>query len=356
MSLSPAIDHDTTSELAQRWDALKAEQPKLRIRDAALKLGVSEVELLATQVGKSATRLRPEFKAIFEALPSLGRVMALTRNDWAVIEKHGAYDNVDIGDHVGLVLDPEIDLRLFMGRYHSVYAIDQEDQRGRPLRGLQMFGPDGDAIHKIYLRTEEGVAPWRALVERFAHDDQSQGQSVSAAQAPPAPASDEDIDVAGFQQAWLDMQDTHEFFALLRRFGVSRTQGLRLAPQGHAIPIDVSALDRALVLASQRELPIMVFVGNSGCIEIHTGPVQKIVEMGDWVNVMDPDFNLHVNRTGLTRAWIVRKPTADGVVTSLEVFSDTEHPVAMLFGARKPGIPEDERWRELVSALLDSEA
>lgn len=38
--------HDpTTSDLAQRWTKLKNAEPKLRIRDAAARLGVSEMEL-----------------------------------------------------------------------------------------------------------------------------------------------------------------------------------------------------------------------------------------------------------------------------------------------------------------------
>jgi hypothetical protein len=37
----------------------------------------------------------------------------------------------------------------------------------------------------------------------------------------------------------------------------------------------------------------MCFVGNRGCIQIHTGPVKNIKIMGPWLNVMDPGFNLH---------------------------------------------------------------
>jgi hypothetical protein len=41
-------------------------------------------------------------------------------------------------------------------------------------------------------------------------------------------------------------------------------------------------------------MPVMIFVGNMGCIQIHGGPVEKIVPMGPWINVMDPRFNLHL--------------------------------------------------------------
>jgi putative hemin transport protein len=95
----------------------------------------------------------------------------------------------------------------------------------------------------------------------------------------------------------------------------------------------------------------MVFVGNPGCIQIHTGPVARIVPMGPWINVMDPGFNLHLRADHVREAWVVRKPTSDGIVTSLELFDATGETIALLFGARKPGKPEDERWRELVAGL-----
>ena len=44
--------------LAQRWEKLRAEQPKLQVRDAARALGVSEAELLATGIGKTVTLLK----------------------------------------------------------------------------------------------------------------------------------------------------------------------------------------------------------------------------------------------------------------------------------------------------------
>ena len=47
----------------------------------------------------------------------------------------------------------------------------------------------------------------------------------------------------------------------------------------------------------------------------------------------------------IDEAWVVRKPTEDGVVTSLELFDAQGEAIATLFGKRKPGIPEIEDWR-----------
>ncbi|HEX2616191.1 MAG TPA: ChuX/HutX family heme-like substrate-binding protein, partial [Flavobacteriales bacterium] len=89
MMQAPATTN--TAELKQRWDDLVAQQPRMRIRNAAQALGVSEVELLATRIGDGVTRLRPAFKEILSGVPALGRVMALTRNDDVVHERKGEY-------------------------------------------------------------------------------------------------------------------------------------------------------------------------------------------------------------------------------------------------------------------------
>ena len=67
-----------TNNLKSQWAKLKAESPNLRIRNAAEKLGVSEAALVATQVGETVTRLRPEFSAILSDIEKLEKVMALT--------------------------------------------------------------------------------------------------------------------------------------------------------------------------------------------------------------------------------------------------------------------------------------
>jgi iron complex transport system ATP-binding protein len=92
----------------------KAENPKVRIRKAAKQLGVSEAELVACGIGQTAIRLEGDFREMLKDVPSLGYVMALTRNDHVVHERKGVYEQVSFDNHVGLVLGEDIDLRLFM--------------------------------------------------------------------------------------------------------------------------------------------------------------------------------------------------------------------------------------------------
>ncbi len=340
-----------TNNLKSQWDALKAENPHVRIRNAAEKLGVSEAELLATQIGETVTRLRPEFSTILSEIEKLGKVMALTRNDECVHERKGVYLNPDFNSpHAGLFVGEDIDLRIFLGHWAKAYAVAEKSEHG-DRKSLQFFGKDGLAIHKIYLTKDSNEAAFDALVTQYTSDDQSPEETTIAVPLNIDEKSDSEIDIDGFKAAWENLKDTHEFFGMLRKFGVTRTQALRLAPEKFTQKLDKDSIVKMLEGASQSKLPIMVFVGNRGNIQIHTGPVRKTMWHGDWFNVMDPDFNMHLDMSKIAQTWVVKKPTEDGEVTAIEVFNEMGEIIVQFFGKRKPGIPELIEWKELVATL-----
>jgi putative hemin transport protein len=340
---------DTATGLKQRWEALLAEQPGMRIRNAAQRLGVSEAELLATRIGQGVVRLRPEHRAILAAVPALGRVMALTRNDDAVHERKGAYLNPQLNEGpVGLFVGPDIDLRIFWHAWAEVFAVEETGKDG-VRRSIQCFAADGEAIHKVYLLPESDHQAFEALVGRFRSSDQHPDTVVRpfAPERPEQP--DTAVDAEALRAGWLALKDTHDFHLLLRQHGVSRTQALRLAPSGdYAVAVAPSAFRASVEQAAGTQCPMMVFVGNRGMLQVHTGPVQRLMDVPEWFNVVDPDFNLHVREAAIAQAWVVRKPSADGIITALECYDAKGGLLVQLFGKRKPGIPELEQWRGLV--------
>lgn len=339
------------TDLAARREKLLAAEPKLRAYDVAQKLGVGEAALLPIDDSAVVTRLKPEFAAMLARFKELGRVMALTRNESVVHERKGVYQNFSAeGGHVGLVLGPDIDLRLFLGQWKLGYAVAPKDAQRRP--SLQFFDASGDAVHKVHALEDTDMAVWNRLVADFAASAEIEAPVFTARAAKKAEKPDAEIDAKALRDGWKSLKDTHEFFGLVRKVGASRLQAMRLAGTELAQPLAASDLRATLELASAGGTSIMVFVGNPGCIQIHTGPVSKIVPMGTWINVMDPTFNLHLREDRIGSVWLVRKPTEDGVVTSVEVFDKQGENIAMLFGARKPGKPELPEWRALAESLV----
>lgn len=337
--------------LKEQWSNLLKDNPGMRIRNAANELGCSEVELLAINIGDGVVRLRPEFEEILIRIESLGYVMALTRNDFAVHERKGVYKNWSSGPHASLFVGEEIDLRLFLKQWTSAFSVSEGN--GENVRkSLQFFGKDGEAVHKIYLTEKSNIQNYDLLVSDFIHSDQSIEQKVEVAMTAPKEMPDDMVDVTGFRNEWLNLKDTHDFYMLLGKYRLSRTQALRLAPEGdYAKKVSNDALRKAFVLAVENRIPIMVFVGNKGSIQIHTGEIHNLLDRGEWFNVIDPEFNLHLKENAIHSTWVVRKPTVDGMVTSLELFSDSGELIATIFGKRKPGLPELEEWRELIRGI-----
>ncbi|WP_316041967.1 ChuX/HutX family heme-like substrate-binding protein, partial [Bordetella pertussis] len=150
--------------LRQRNDELAASQPGQRARNLAQALGVSEAEWIAAGCnGARVTALRGKPQAIFRDLGELGEVMALTRNDWCVHERHGRYEDIQAEGPVGLVLGPDIDLRVFFNCWASAWAVEQDGHTS-----LQFFDGAGVAVHKVYRTEATDGAAWEALVARYA--------------------------------------------------------------------------------------------------------------------------------------------------------------------------------------------
>jgi putative hemin transport protein len=348
------VDLSEPTPLAQQWQAFKNENPTVRIRNAATEMGVSEGDLVATSCGDSVTRIDGDWGKLLKKLPKLGEVLVITRNDNAVHEKVGKFAKVSVQPSHGLVVNREIDLRIFFGNWHFGFAVTEKTKKG-PRYSLQFFDLTGTSVHKVYLTDNSNKEEYDTLVHQFISYDQQPVITTSKAPAPKVARADSDVDVDAFRAHWRAMQDTHDFMGLLREFDVARTQALRLAGDDLASQVPTTAFENALKSAAETGLSIMVFVGNRGCIQIHTGPVERVVRAQGWLNVLDPGFDLHVKDQEIAEAWIVRKPTRDGIVTSLELFDADGQEILLMFGERKPGVKELPEWASLAESLVNSE-
>lgn len=345
--MSDTVEAD---DLLAREAALHKGSRPLRMRDAAEALGVSEAALLeARRAGGSVVRLREPFADLLRRMPEAGDVLALTRNDACVIESRGTFPPPEIEGLMGQTVGA-IDLRLFLRNWRFGYAFREEPEAG-PRTGLLFFDAAGTAVHKIYGPTP-ALAP---LVADFADEDAAPAEFASAAFVPIPDAAaerpDAEIDRAGFVAAWGALRHTHEFFGLLRRFGVGRAQAMRLATPDFTRPVAAAAARAVLEAVSGGAMPVMVFVGNPGCVQIHSGLVHRVEVMGPWLNVLDPAFNLHLREDRITGAWVVRKPSANGDIHSLELYDAAGAVFCQVFGQRLAGEREREDWRALVSGI-----
>ena len=354
--------------LLDQWNALRAQQPKLQTRDAARQLNVSEAELLATGIGTTVVRLRDSEHApreIMRRALDLGKVMALSRNENGVIETTGvasrikredetALDSADDSERqarmlniAGGYLGGPIDLRFQFVQWKYAFAVTQPGRDGLVNRSLQFFDASGNAVHKLYVRSEAGVPVFDKIVADFRHARQDARLGVTAAVPKTAEKPDSEIDVSEFRNAWTDMTDVHQFNRIVSEFKLTREQAMRLAPSGMATRVTPLAVRNLLEGAAKQGVAIMAFVGNGAVTQIYSGKIDKVMALDGWFNVLDPDFNLHLRDSAFKSGYVVRRAG----ITSVEFYDDRGDLVVTFFGVRTPGKPQPQAWIDLANGL-----
>jgi len=335
--------------LKDKWLAFHSENPRVRIRDAARQLATTEAEILAAFAGSSVIRFESKFAELWKRMPELGYIMALTRNESCVHERKGVFDKVGINSrHVGVVVGTDIDMRMFFERWAFAFAVF-DNEAAAFKKSIQVFDQQGTAVVKIFLQENSNHEAFESLVREFEDTIQLPGLAIKPAE-PAKVYNDDEVDVAAFRQDWSALKDTHDFFPMLKKHNVSRLHALRIAGE-FTRQVANDQVKHLLQQAAEKEIEIMVFVANHGNIQIHTGPVKKIVEIPGWINVMDAAFNLHLKLDDIASTWVVKKPTTDGMIHSLESYDANGNLVVQFFGKRKPGTPELPAWTELVTGL-----
>ncbi|MBZ9698842.1 MULTISPECIES: hemin-degrading factor [unclassified Mesorhizobium] len=329
----------------------RTDNPKARERDLAAQLGISEAELVAAHCGDGVVRVEPRVNDLLTGLEAVGEVMALTRNESAVHEKIGVYDKVVTGNHNAMVLGENIDLRIFPKIWAHGFAVEKRD--GDDIRrSLQFFDAAGDAVHKVHLRPASSLHAYQKLVASLESPNQEPTIDISG------PVLDEESEAGAstaslddLRDRWSRLTDVHQFFGMLKTLKLSRRQAVRMVGQDYAWLLDNDAVRAMFHHAAESEMPIMCFVGNRGCIQIHSGPIKSIKPMGPWINVLDETFHLHLRTDHIHEVWAVRKPTNDGHVTSLEVYAANGDMIIQFFGKRHEGESERDDWRFLAEHL-----
>lgn len=327
--------------------------PGMRSRDLAETLGISEAELVASRCGDSVTRIAAHPDAVMGAAQTLGEVMALTRNTSCVHEKVGRYDNYHPGEHAAMVLTEEVDLRIFPSHWQHAFMVERaagDDIR----RSLQVFDAAGDAVHKIFLRDGSDLVAWDAAKASLATDNQSPGCNTEARKPVEAPKSAPDkSDI--LRKEWARLTDTHQFLRLASKLKMNRLGAYRIAGTPFVRALVPRAASTMLERVRDAGIEVMVFVGNRGCIQIHTGPVKTLKPMGPWQNVMDPGFNLHLRSDHVAEVWAVEKPTQRGPAISVEAFDADGGLIFQVFGVGKDGRDSRADWAEIVAGLTSLE-
>src|SRR5690606_14214511 len=147
------------------------------------------------------------------------------------------------------------------------FAVEKRDG-DEVRRSLQFFDARGDAVFKVHTRPGTDLAAWQKLIDSLVVEDQSQTAEVKAP-APKAENSNISVPVDELRDRWSRMTDTHQFALLLRDMKLPHHTAVASVGEDYAWQIDNSSVVSMMEQSAAQELPIMVFVGSRGCIQIH---------------------------------------------------------------------------------------
>ncbi len=272
----------------------------MRDRDLADSLGISEAQLVAADVGDTVTRITADLDRVMPAIGRLGEVMALTRNESCVIEKVGDYDNYTPGPHASLIVNEEIDLRMFPKHWVHGFAIEQETERG-PRRTIQVFDAAGDAVHKVFLREASNLAAWPEIVEELKIEDQSNTLVVEPRKST-EPAKGDPDKAEKLREEWDKITDTHQFLIMTRRLKMNRLGAYRIAGEPYARRLENSVIEELLNKAAETATPIMVFVGNMAALKFTPDRSKRSPKWGRGSTFLIPGLICTCARTTLPRS------------------------------------------------------
>ncbi|GGF03800.1 heme ABC transporter ATP-binding protein [Flavobacterium limi] len=330
--------------LKERFISYRDQHPGKPLWRIAETLGVTEAELLFLGLDENVILLRPEMEAILERIEDLGLVKGVTYNKNCETERIGVYRNFSKEEYTTLFLGEDIDLRIFAGRWKFALAVEEKGKES-----LQFFDANGKTVHQIYLTGGSYRQVYLDLVNEFKQKDQSAPVIEKTIRKHIQERRDAEIDISDFHQAWNNMQDTHEFFGLVKRFGLTRMQALRLAPLSRARQVSLESFRRTILHCSNTKVPVMMFTANEGCVQINTGELSNVNTNGAWLTLTELSGGVtKLNEDAVHSVWHVVKPTADGDVNSLELYGANGDMIVQFFGERKPGKAELESWKKAV--------
>ena len=352
---------EKNTELWQNYQTLKAQTPMLFPTEGAAALGISEFELMLAS--PYSQYIGGQCRAVLKQFERFGQLESIVRNELAVHEKTAAYHNLKLGEKMGLALNVGgLDLRFFMWQWQHMLAVTDTTRPDKPSYSIQFYDGQGAAIDKIYLRemSVENIASWQEMIaEQLQSVDANVNELVLEAQTPLNEWSYKaltDNARQQLQQGWQEMTDVHQFHGLLKKLDIDRASSYQQAPEQMTQQLDISAVEALFAQARNIECPIMIFVGNSGMVQIQTGTVKTLKRMGDWFNILDKDhndFTLHLKDKALAQVWCVKRPTKDGIVTCIEGFDRYGVSVFSVFGQRIEGKPELKEWQNIVANVVE---
>ena len=286
--------------LKKRWNdfRLNPDNQKIRIRDAANRLDVSEAELLSTEIDNISTFYLDvkDIQLFMDSLLALDEIMLLIRNDYVVHEKIVRVKDIAIESNLIYFKNETKDV-LLETDLRSIKHIffEKKMHAGRELRSFQFFNGHGNSILKVYLKGK-----LKDCFDRIAYK-----YKVDYNYELQKPA---DLKV-------LVVKRNINFQFLDKESSFNQQEK----------KIENNILRDVFTKASKGNIPIQIHGVGLNFIQYHRGNIKNIIDYGPWINVIDKKFNIHILEGKLTDSILFKYSQNNRTYYSVEFFDSNKN-------------------------------
>tara|TARA_B100000700_G_scaffold103666_1_gene117048 strand:- start:7587 stop:8537 length:951 start_codon:yes stop_codon:yes gene_type:complete len=284
-----------------------SDNQKLRIRDIANKLNVSEAELLSIQIGDSIKILSINNFDIFfnELLSKIDKVMFLIRSDFVVHEKNVLTSELRYTNNQFINQKDSFPLLSFDVDKISFIFYEIKEHNNRKLRSFQFFDKTGNSVFKIYLKGKNKIEfDQIASNYKFDYNYEVQKQGVYKSQS--------SLELLSYKTDLLHFTDCVNSVKRILKF----------------------SLRDILKVSSQESIPIQIHAFGIGCVQYHRDSIKNVVDYGPWINIIDKSFNIHVLENKISNSCLLEHLSDNKKIYSLD-FYDVNKNLVLGFSALK---------------------
>jgi len=331
-------------ELRERHDRLGREGAATSLADSALRLGVTEVELVAAQCGVRSAELSLKPARLLPLLSSLGEVRMVTGNGACAQENIGRYRPVEVRGNVATMRADRLDICFFLSHWGSCHAVHEQGDDS-----LRCYDRAGRLTHAVHLTAGSRRDAYDALV----HQHVRKRWQMPCVE--PARLSSTGVirDTEALRQQWLSQRDADEFQLMLQRLRAPRLAALQAASPDLAQEVGACAITHALKIAAGAQLPLQCRVINRAVVQTHGGVPARLRRRGDWFSAEDEGHVFSVNTPAVDSAWVVAVPVAGGWRLDLEAYDRTGEMALRLSGMARGDHADSGAWTQLLRGLCD---
>lgn len=304
---------------------------------------------LAT-LGDRVLRLQDEPARLFRALRRFGQLEAGTANRACSLWQTTAHGDLEYAAVCGVarLRRGPVTLECFPRQWAAVLAV-LAPVAGIAPRSLLCFDAHGALRHQWHVPAGSAGLAFEELVCALLHPDQ---RDLPRPRPLVAPVEAAHVDLAALEQGWSVLREPADFAGLLRRHGLRRLRAYRLVRDKFARPVSLDSVPALLSLGAARQTPLSLRCGNRGAVQRFEGALPLPAWQGDTLCVRQGGLRFSLSMRDVASVWRVRKPSVDGVVTTIELFDGQDERVLTISGARGYGRMELPSWRALLADSL----